>query len=146
MCDVLLVVALIPQLLNADQQLQRAEFAPCDVLRQAHDEGRFVVDVHHHRGDFLVAERLEGLETPLTADEQVMLAIIPRARRHDDRLFQADALDVADDLFEHAAVALAWIENLDPVQRDHPQFRVAMLFVLVHAALRMRMRRAMPYR
>ena len=37
--DGLLVVALIPQLLDPGQQFQRAELAPCDVLRQAHDEG-----------------------------------------------------------------------------------------------------------
>jgi hypothetical protein len=73
--DGFLVVALIPQLLDAGQQFQGAEFAPGDVLREAHDEGRFVVDVHHHRRNFLLAERLEGLEASFAADEQVVLAI-----------------------------------------------------------------------
>ena len=36
--------------------------------------------------------------------------------------------------------------GFDAVERDHPQFRRAMLFFVAHAALLMRMRRAMPYR
>lgn len=56
-------------------------------------------------------ERLEGLEPPLAADEEIVLAVAPWTRRHDDGLFQADALDVADDLLEDSAVALAGLRT-----------------------------------
>ena len=93
-----------------------------------------------------MADGLEGFEASFAADEQVVLAIAAGPWSHDDGLFQADALDVADDLFEHAAVAFTRIQDLDAIERNHSQIRVTMFFILTHAALRMRMRRAMPYR
>ena len=139
-----LVVALIAQLLDARQEFQRAEFAPCDVLRQAHDEGRFVVYLGDHRRDFSLADSLEGLEASFATDQQIALAITPRPWCHDDRLFQPDALNIADNLLEDATVALTRIEYVNALERDHPQFQGAMLGVVDHAALRMRIRRAIP--
>lgn len=67
-------------------------------------------------------------------------------RCHDDWLLQTDTLNVADDLIKNAAVAFSGIEHFDPVQRNHLKLSLAVLFVLVHATLLMRMRRVIPYR
>ena len=144
--DGLLVVALLLQLLNTGEQLQRAEFAASNVFRQAHDEGRFIIDLHDHGGDFLLAQGLEGLEASFAANEQVVLAFATGTGRYDDGFLQTDALYVADDLIEHTPVAFAGIKHFDPIQRNHPKFCLAVIFALVHATLLIRMCRAIPYR
>jgi hypothetical protein len=71
-----------------------------------------------------------------------LLAGVRGARRHLDRFLEADILDVADDDLECLGVAVAWIEHVDLVDRDHADFFAGLFGV--HAALRMRVRPAMP--
>ena len=141
--DDALVVTLFTQILDAHQQLQCAVFAAGNVLGQAHDEGVLVVHRDDQRRNFLLAERPEGLEPAFTADQQEALAVLQTvARRDRDRLLQADALDVADDLLEHPAIAVARVEHGDLIDRDHLQ--VGGVVFLRHATLLKRLRSAMP--
>ena len=143
--DSLFVIALVPQLLNARQQLQGSPLAAGDVFSQAHDETVFVADIDDHGRDGGLAQGLEGLEPTFTADQQEFLpAIAVLARRDRDRLLQANVLDVADDVIEDSAVAVARIEDFYLVDRNHLEIAGWMFFA--HAALLTRVRSAMPCR
>src|SRR6218665_4038260 len=87
-------------------------------------------------------ERLTEMNRIFVEMQKAFAVLQIVARRHRDRLLQADLLDVADDLLEHAAIAVARVEHGDLIDRDHLQ--VGGVVRSGHAALRMRLRSAMP--
>ena len=114
--DDLGAVAAFAQHLDVGQDLQRSVTAPGDVFGQAHDEGVFIGHVHHQGGDVGFTQDTEGVEPPLATDQHIArLAIVARAFGHGDGFFEADGADVVHDLLKDLHVAVAGVEDLDPV-------------------------------
>ena len=128
---------------DAGQILQRFLLAAGNVLDEAHQEGILVADLDHDGRDFLFAKVAEGRQPALAKYQHIpLLACVRGARCYLDRFLEADILDVADDDFECLGVAVAWIEHVDLVDRDHADFFAGLFGA--HAALRIRVRPAMP--
>ena len=65
------------------------------------------------------AQDAEGVEPPFAADQHVArLAIVARALGHGDGFFETDGADVVHDLLKDLHVAVAGVEDLDPVDGD----------------------------
>ena len=116
----LLVIALVPEPLNACEQLQGAALTPGDVLGQAHDERIIVVHIDDHSRNFGLAKRLECLHSAFTADQQVPHLTVSVGTGSDrDGLLQADLFDVAHDVVKDPLVSLSGVEHFDRCDRDH---------------------------
>jgi len=108
------VVAAGPQFLDTGEQFQRSTLPASYVLAQAHDECVLVAGGHHQRRYLTFAQCAKSGEPPFTANQQVVVGSIGlRPGGDNDRLLQANRLDVGDDLGEGPPVSLARVENLD---------------------------------
>ena len=66
-----------------------------------------------------LAQDAEGVQSPLAADQHVArFAIVTRALGHGDGFLQANGADVVHDFLKYLHVAVAGVEDLDPVDGD----------------------------
>ncbi len=82
---------------------------------ETHDESFLITNVDHQCRNSLFAQGFECLETTFATHQQIML-LSPSGLfrwRNGYRFLETDGLNVADDLLENTAVALAWIEDLN---------------------------------
>ena len=118
----------VPYLLDV---LDRGAMAAGQVLDQADQHQILPRGVDDDRRDLGLAQARERLHPALSAAQHVArLAVFASARRHDDRLLQADLGDVGDDLPELLHAAHAGVGDGDFVDGDHLHFVVRS----VHAA------------
>ena len=66
-----------------------------------------------------VTELPEGFKAALPAYKVVERPVLALTAGDGDRTFEAHFGDVLDDPFEHLFVAKAWVDDSDPVNRDH---------------------------
>ena len=132
------IVAPLLELPDRLQQLPRPRIASGDVLDQTHHKGVLVAGVHHQRRYRLLPECLKRLDAALPAHQHISLFPPLAARRARDRLLEPKRPDRRHHLLEDFLVALARVQDLDPVERNFADGTF-----LVHAALRTLARSAM---
>jgi hypothetical protein len=119
------------QAVDLAEQLQRADLAASNIFDQTHQKAFFPRCFSDNRRNFGLAQRDEGFETTLTADEIVWFAVawlVPASDRNWS--LQSKIRNVRYHSLKSHSIAAPWIQNVYLVCRDHLNDRSS----IVHAA------------
>lgn len=132
--DVARFIPVLPQNLDPVQKVSGAMLAARKVLDQAFQQSFFLTGINDDGGDFFLSASDKGFHPSLAADQIIVLALrLGSAGRHRDGAFHPHFRHVDRNVVENLLVADTRVQDIDPLNGDHLDFRDGFSLTLRHA-------------